>query len=344
MTEQPATWVVGAGGLLGQHVARRAELLGHRVLRGQIPWYDAQLTSQALRRGMRDLVDMAGSGRWNIVWCAGAGVVASSAEGLEVEGMVFRQFLADLAETTHAGEQAAVFLASSAGGVYAGSQHPPFTEQTLPQPLVAYGRLKLGMEADLAGFAGQTCIPVFVGRIANLYGPGQKLTKQQGLVSQLCSAHLFARPLSLYVSLDTRRDYLYVGDCAQMVLRGLAELHRSKAAGEERHSPVAALDQPPTVVTKILASGRSTTIADLIGESVRVFRRRPRVVLAAPPGQAAGQVRDLRLRSVVWRDLDRCVRTTLAAGFAATAEDVAAQLRKPSRPDAFPRHAQGEKP
>ncbi|MBA2444149.1 MAG: NAD-dependent epimerase/dehydratase family protein [Nocardioidaceae bacterium] len=331
MSEQTTTWVVGAGGLLGQHVARQAELLGHSVMRRPIPWYDAELTSLALREGLRDLVGSASAGGWNVAWCAGAGVVASSNDQLEVEQAVFRRFVSDLAVLACDDGRGAVFLASSAGGVYAGAENPPFTELTRPQPLVGYGWLKLAMEADVAALAEQTGTPVFVGRIANLYGPGQKLSKQQGLVSQLCRAHLTGQPLSLYVSLDTRRDYLYVGDCAQMVMRGLAGLRRSSGAWpDDGQRDIAEAGDVPAVVTKVLASGRSTTVASLIGESVRVFRRRPRLVLAAP-GQTTGQVRDLRLRSVVWRDLDRCVRTTLAAGFAATAEDVALHVRRPVR-------------
>ena len=57
-----------------------------------------------------------------------------------------------------------------------------------------------------------------IGRIANLYGPGQDPTKAQGLVSQLCRAHLERRPTSIYVSLDTARDYLFVDDAARLVL------------------------------------------------------------------------------------------------------------------------------
>ena len=69
-----------------------------------------------------------------------------------------------------------------------------------------------------------------IGRIANLYGPGQNLDKPQGLVSQLCAAHLERRPVSIWVSLDTLRDYLYAPDCAQMVLDCL-DRARAEASG-----------------------------------------------------------------------------------------------------------------
>jgi len=47
-----------------------------------------------------------------------------------------------------------------------------------------------------------------VGRMSNLYGPGQNLKKVQGLISQMCLRVLTRQPLVLYVPLDTIRDYL----------------------------------------------------------------------------------------------------------------------------------------
>ena len=53
-----------------------------------------------------------------------------------------------------------------------------------------------------------------LGRLANVYGPGQTLGKPQGLLSQLCLADATGRPLPVFVSMDTIRDYLYAGDAA----------------------------------------------------------------------------------------------------------------------------------
>ncbi len=75
--------------------------------------------------------------------------------------------------------------------------------------------------------------PLLVGRLSNLYGPGQDLAKPQGLISQLCRAQLTRRPLSIYVSLDTRRDYLFVDDAAAMVVAGARRGHRARGAPPE---------------------------------------------------------------------------------------------------------------
>jgi UDP-glucose 4-epimerase len=316
------TWVVGAGGLLGQHVHAASE----RAFAGPVvPWHDPDRARVVLRQGIHDLLARADGAGWNVAWCAGAGVVATDAASVGAERVTFRTFLEDLADqadqASPGGSRGALFFASSAGAVYAGSDRPPFTEATAPQPRAPYGAAKLAMEGDVRAFAAAARTPAFIARIANLYGPGQNLAKAQGLVSHICRSHLSGQPLLLYVPLDTMRDYLYVRDCAAAVVAGLSGLRRIR-------STAASTAEPP-VVTKILASGHSTTVAGLLGESSRLFRRRPRVVLGSSPA-AAGQVRDLRLRSTVWPELDHLARTPLPVGMAATAADVGRRLREPA--------------
>ncbi len=311
---QPVTWVVGAGGLLGRHVAERLTATGHELITQNIPWSDPDEAVATLQQGFSDLLARVDDGRWNIAWCAGAGVVSTSAEALDQDAKVFGEFVRHLGKSPIACARGAFFLASSAGGVYAGSPDtPPFTEDTEPLPLAPYGFMKLAKETELTAVAEATGMRVFIGRISNLYGPGQNIEKPQGLVSHLCRAHFTGQPLPIYVPLDTLRDYLLVSDCAAMVVAGLDDVRRVTSAEE----PVA---------LKILASGRGTSIAALIAESTRIFRRKPQIELVSSPA-AAGQVLDLRMRSVRWPELDRFARTTLPAGIAITADDIERRLR-----------------
>ena len=99
-------------------------------------------------------------------------------------------------------------------GCTPGHPEPPFTEHTEPAPISPYGRAKLRSEEIATAFAVRTSTALLVGRLANLYGPGQNLDKPQGLISQLCRAQLTRQPLSVSVPLDTMRDYLFVDDAA----------------------------------------------------------------------------------------------------------------------------------
>jgi UDP-glucose 4-epimerase len=292
------TVLVGAG-LLGSAVLRALRRQGEHVRVPSVPWADPDAAVAAVLATTR----VAGPG-WRLAWCAGAGVVGSSERDLAVEVDVVRRVLAGIDEPP-----SAVLLASSAGGVYAGSADPPFTERHEVRPLAAYGRAKLEVEASFGGLAARGS-RVAIARFANLYGPGQDLTKPQGLVSQLCRSRLTGRPLTIYVDTDTLRDYVYADD-AGVVAAAMLE----RVAGEPAGS----------VVTKIVASGSPTTVSGLVGAMTRALRRRPPVVHARAAGGA--QVRDLRLRSVVWRDLDRLAATPLLVGLRNTADEVGAQHR-----------------
>ncbi|MDX5453873.1 MAG: NAD(P)-dependent oxidoreductase, partial [Rhodococcus sp. (in: high G+C Gram-positive bacteria)] len=109
--------------------------------------------------------------------------------------------------------------------------------------------------------------------------------------------------------------YLFVSDAGEMVADALA---RAEA-------------EPGGVSTKIFASGRSVTIGAILGACRTVFRRRPNVVLASSP-LASVQGRDLRLRSVVWPELDRRSHRPLPAGIAATLEATRRSMGQSARP------------
>ncbi|MBM6399105.1 NAD-dependent epimerase/dehydratase family protein [Phycicoccus sonneratiae] len=307
-TDAPVAWVVGAGGLVGRHLVATLREAGWEVLTSRVPWSDEQATVEVLAA---DLARFAGrrTGRtWLLAWCAGAGVVATGEEALAAERRVFERFTALLGDSTGEDEDGVVLLASSAGGLYAGSADPPFTEDTPPVPLVAYGRTKLAMEEALTGVVARTGLRAVLARAANVYGPGQTLGKPQGLLSRLCLSDATLSPLPLFVSLDTIRDYVYVVDLARMLVR-CAELAREEPRG--------------TSVVKVVASGRPVTVGHLVSEARRVFHRPLRTAIA-PGGD--GQVLDLRLASVRWPEVDALAATPLAAGLAATAADVRARV------------------
>ena len=305
----PLCWVVGAGGLVGRHVAAELAASGHEVVTTAVPWHDEAASVVALTDAVGRFAETRRGRPWSIAWCAGAGVVATGEEALAAEVRVFERVSGALAASVVPGEDGVVFLASSAGGVYAGSAPAPFDERTEPRPLVPYGRAKLAMEQLVRELAASTGLRGVLGRLSNVYGPGQTLGKPQGLLSQLCLADATGRPLPVFVSMDTIRDYLYAGDAARMAARTIA-LARDEPAG--------------TVVTKVLASGRPVTVGYLVSEARRVFHRPLRTIPVG--GSGTGQVLDLRLESRVWTEVDALAATPLAAGLSRTSADVRARV------------------
>jgi UDP-glucose 4-epimerase len=284
-------WVVGRGGLLGSAVERALRAVGRAVFVPDPPlsWTSAgEASADAAVHAFGAARAAAGPAPWSLFWCAGRGVVGSPAAELDDEVRRFETFLDRLSVIEGPGR---VFLASSAGGVYGGSPERPLTEEAVPRPLSDYGRAKLAQERALARWGERhPQVATLVGRLSNLYGPGQRLGKAQGLVSQLARGLIHDAPVHVYVSLDTIRDYLFADDAGRRVVAAMDRLGASAPAGG-----------PAPRVLKIFAAERETTIATLLGVFRRLARRRLRIVSGLHPVREQQPAR-LQFRSRVWAD------------------------------------------
>ena len=287
------TWTIGSGGLLGSAINRQS----HHSFEGTpIPWHSAEDASAALRADAQRFKAQAQGGPWAIVWAAGRATVSSDDAQTQGELDLFLTFLETL-KTDHPVGQGAFLLASSAGGVYAGSANPPFTSRTAPRPLSAYGQLKLAQE-EAAREALQDVCRVILGRFSNLYGPGQDLGKLQGLISRLALAAVSRESVNMFVSLDTIRDYLFTEDAA-----ALAHYWIDRAV----HHPDA------NAAVRVIASGQPTSLGQLITLMQDVTRTRIPVAMGVH-ASASAQSQDLRLARSGGRSTERFIRTPLPVG------------------------------
>lgn len=278
-----------------------------------VPWTDPASAVTVLESDLARFSSLAGRSAWSVVWAAGTGVVASNRAELRSETHVMERFAAALRDLCPPGD-GAFFLASSAGGVYAGSSHPPFSEATSPHPLSSYGDAKLEQE-DLARRLLGDVVPVIVGRLSNLYGPGQDLAKPQGLVSHLCLAAATRQALNLFVPMDTSRDYLYVDDAAQMIVALVASVVRR---------------QPDRPELRILVSGRPTSVGSLMHIVQLVAHRPIRVALGHAPSSER-HARDVRFRSAFSDHITRTATTPLPVGVKRVYEHTLAVVRDQPR-------------
>jgi UDP-glucose 4-epimerase len=298
------SWVVGRGGLLGRNVEGALEAQGSVWHPPQpFTWDDPDAVEREFSIACRAFAADVGGSSWQIAWCAGAGVVGSDSSDLEKETRAFAGLLAGVREALcrRGSSSGAMFLASSAGGVYAGVTAPPFSEDSPVAPLAPYGWNKLQQESLARRWSMETATPLLVGRLSNLYGPGQNLAKSQGLITRVCVQVLSRQPLTLYVPLDTIRDYLFARDAGSLIADGLARLRLETRTVET-----------PFVV-KILASHQPTTVSTVLAQLRWIIKRPVSVITAASPN-AARQARDLRMTSSVWPELDRRPKTTLSEG------------------------------
>ena len=251
--------VVGQG-LLGKGVTRCST--GDDVHpTGTIDWQDPN-------QARHQLAELAASfgrsidGPWRLAWCAGAGVVGTSETQFADEQSYLESFLGALAGAAPAGN-GSVFFASSAGGVFGAGSSGYITEASPESPVSAYGNSKLAQELMVAEWATSHSVPALIGRISNLYGPGQNLAKPQGYISQLLRSMLVRQPFQLRASGDTERDFIHVDDAAARIH------HWLRMTGEVG------------VTRKLIASGRSHTLPRVASVARSVTRIQPKLMYAA---------------------------------------------------------------
>ena len=236
----------------------------------RIPWSDPAAAAAALRTGLVRFCEQAYDRPWSIVWAAGAGSTSSEEAVFNAELVTFRAFLTALAEAIpeDGPQNSGVFvLISSAGGVHAGSMNAPFDKDSAPAPISAYGRAKL-MQEEMATSTLHSHLKVVVCRVSNAYGPGQDLTKLQGLVSRLAVSTYRHEPLRLFVPLTTVRDYIFTTDIAAWVHAWVDHAHADDA-------------MYPRVV--VVASGKGTSIAELVRTASDVSHRRISIAMISHP-------------------------------------------------------------
>jgi UDP-glucose 4-epimerase len=306
----PLTWVIGAGGLLGSALVERLRQQGRALFAAAEPlaWDQPKRLETQLRRALTGMGDRLEPGQpWEIHWAAGRASMASAAGQLEADRRGFHALLDGLAEggalTGHPG---ILVLASSAGGIYAGSPARLIDEDTPPQPNNPYGHWKLeqeGLTRQLvaAGHADSA----FIARISTLYGVGRPGVERTGLIRTIARQLLRRQPVHIFVPLDTMRDYIAVRDAATMVLAGADQVWGHALAGEGRGC-----------LTRLVASEQPTAISELLGIFHRLTRRRPLIVTSIS-GPAHLYKRCVRFRSNALPELRRLLTTPLPQGIAA---------------------------
>jgi UDP-glucose 4-epimerase len=274
-------------GQLGRAISRR--LTEDSVTRVTVPWTDPAKALSVLQNAVFRFITETTETPTFVLWCAGVGMVASSQEALETEKNLFNACLSTASEVV-GGCTTSWFLASSAGGIYAGNSEL-CDESTEPLPTSAYGRMKLEMEHSLTDFASRNSCNALIGRISNLYGPDQNFNKPQGFVGHLLNATAHRNPFRFSVPASTVRDFVFTDDVAALVSVWM----RTSA-------------ETPGIHTKILGSFQSTTLAQVTRIAAHVTRLKPQVLFA--PVFDGAQPSMVRLHSNRLTNLDRQVQST----------------------------------
>jgi UDP-glucose 4-epimerase len=273
-------------GQLGRSLGRSLGL--EAVTRVVVPWQAPDRAAEVLRESVTTFLATNRGEQRFIAWCAGVGTVNSVEESLSTEAMLFDVCLS--ASRTDIGEPIGWFLASSAGGLYAGNRQI-CDENSVPLPTSPYGRIKLEMELRLGQLVESSNSFALIGRISNLYGPDQNLSKPQGFIGHLLNSIACRSSFRYSVPPSTIRDFVFTDDVAARV-----GLWMSSCAHDEKYQ------------IKNFGSFHSTTLAYVSNVSARVTRIKPQVLFVGnfDGAQPAG----VRLRSCQLPNLDHLIPTT----------------------------------
>jgi len=304
LTTDTLIWTVGSGGLIGSAINQRS---GNPFTATPINWSHPVRSITDLTTNLDNFtLQSAAYSSWAIIWAGGSATTASSPEQAQAELHVFTEFTSYLTQQQHT-SRGSFFLISSAGGVYAGSSDPPFTEETIPQPLGTYGNLKLDQENQATkALATNPNINLTICRVSNAYGPGQDLNKLQGLISRLAVSTLKREPLNLFVPLSTVRDFIFTTDISHRV-----------------HELVKQPDEQARI--RIIASEQPTSLGYLLKVCQGVFHRKIPIAMGTHPSSSA-QAPNLRFRSLYKDSRPQIELTQLPIGVKAVFNDIAMRL------------------
>ena len=122
-----------------------------------------------------------------------------------------------LDEARKAGVTKVVF--ASTGGALIGNAVPPVDENSLPRPISPYGASKLCGEAYCAAFAAAYKMNTVALRFANVVGPNS--AHKRGAITTFSKAILSNKPIVIYGDGSATRDFLYVNDLCDGIVRGV---------------------------------------------------------------------------------------------------------------------------
>jgi UDP-glucose 4-epimerase len=225
--------LTGAAGFIGSHLADRLVADGHRVT-GLDDLSTGKLANLAVARRSKlfgfsnvditrpELVDVVAKERPDVVLhlAAQMDVRKSVADPLfdtrtNVLGTV------NVLDACVRNQVPRVVFASSGGTVYGTPPKLPASERMTLHPSSPYGAAKVAGETYVAAYQRLHGLPGCSLRLGNVYGPRQDPHGEAGVVSIFAGRLAKGQPTTIYGDGTSSRDYVYVDDVVDAVVRCL---------------------------------------------------------------------------------------------------------------------------
>jgi UDP-glucose 4-epimerase len=221
--------VTGGAGFIGTNLVRKLLTQGHDVavlddfttgLRSNV----ADLPIALFEGDFADLATVmeAGEGADWIVHLGARGSVPRSIKNpMKTHAANATGSLNVLEAARHSGSRVIMVSSSS---VYGANSTLPKTERMWTAPLTPYAASKLAAEAYAMAYAQSYQVPVMTFRFFNVFGPWQRPDHDYAaVIPKWIWAALHDEPLRVFGDGSTTRDFTYVDDVVQILIRVMSE-------------------------------------------------------------------------------------------------------------------------
>jgi UDP-glucose 4-epimerase len=289
--------VFGAGGLLGRAITNELKSSANpadEIRTARVNWQEPAQAKSQFSKYIRNWLDDSGNASRELYWCAGRGGPRADHLLIAEEEMLFKHLLTEIeaGRPDTSDGTLRVFFSSSAGGIYGDTGDDIATELTSPRPAGLYGEAKLRLESALQDFVTKTHCTAVIGRISSIYGVGRSLRGRQGLLGHMAFSIANHRPISLFTSLSTARNYIDVESAARLAVALLRDSGDTTLSVRNINSPYSPSIAELLVLARQLAGGR------LLFQQERLLT-----------------TEQSRIATVFPEPSTRLLRTTLAEGF-----------------------------
>ena len=303
--------ILGGGGFIGRHVGLALARRGERVRlagRSAASPYDRLLTNLLTYEtlDLRDADWDAALGGVDVVHHYAWSTIPETAHGdplADLNGNV--RGTLRLLEALRRRGGGRIVSASSGGTVYGRIRSVPVSEEHSLDPISLYGAAKVAVEQYLGAYRYAMSLDCRIARIANPFGVGQGLARNQGAATVFMHRALADEPIHIYGDGEIVRDYIHISD----VVSGLLAV-----AGAEigRDAPF----------TFNVASGRGLSLNGIVAALASTLGRKVRV--EHRPGRAYDVPISVLNVERARRELGWAPRLSFAAGLQLALNDLAA--------------------
>jgi len=283
---ETTAWIIGRNGMLGTSIFKVLSELKTNIFiePDNFNWQNPATLHEQLCKSIELFADNVTQRRtsWEIYWAAGVGTMASTRKDMAQETEIFKEILRLIGnESRLIGVQGTIIFSSSAGAIFSGSTELIINENTKVAPTTSYALAKIEQENLIEKFVkSYQNIIGFIARISTLYGLKQSITKKQGLITHIARCLIAKKTISIYVPLDTMRDYISSDDAARIMVKSLR-----------------LVDNDKNFIKKVVASERPTTIAEIIGIFKRLHPYAPPRIIKKTVASTSAYGRALRYKS-----------------------------------------------